>query len=93
MTPRYTSQGTEYVCRSDPGRVRHTGARFERKPDTRFRLAVCAYLALATAGTIAASLYFIDPHASDASQPPAASSSPVHGAVEAGAMGNRGARP
>lgn len=30
MSRRYTSTGSEYVCRADPGRVRTDGARFER---------------------------------------------------------------
>lgn len=62
----------------------------EPKSDTRFKLAVCAYMALITAGGIAASLYFSSP-------PPAASSTmprseaelPTTGSVEA-AAGNRG---
>lgn len=57
MTRRYTAQGTAYVTRSDPGRTRHTGARFER-PEDEPPLWLGTFIVAAVIGLIAAVVLF-----------------------------------
>lgn len=49
---RFTSQGTSYVLRSDPGRVRNDGSRLEKHRIPIFERVLCLAMPLATAVVI-----------------------------------------